>query len=184
MSQKKFIDNFKQSNIAYVKQIDFNTISTVHNVKHNNDLPISNKPHPAIILKIYEDDNLILILCGQSITKKKLEEFQYTHVTNDYIVLKSQHTGLKEDTLFQMHARNINLIDCNTNHFQKKGGVYVLGNLDDAEKSLFNKKLNQHKQILNIINYLENEGCQILPKEEQKNELYKLPLTKRKKKKQ
>lgn len=162
----KFIDLFEQSQIAYVKQVDYNNLTTQNNVEHGNILIHTNDPHPAIILNKYEDENSLLVLCGQSITEEKLEKFTYIHVGNDYIVLKSAHTGLTEDTLFQLHSRNINILKCNKTNFQKKNGSYILGTLNQIEKNTFNRKLNQYPQIHEIISYLEDNGCQILPKKE------------------
>lgn len=171
------INDLNQFDVAYAKQVDFRLLQYNLNVSLNQPLQLAVKPHPVIILEILPKDNLVVCLFGQSITEQKLSELDYIHVDNDYIVVKSKLNGLTELTLFQLHSRNINLLDCTDIHFQRKKGSYILGKLSDGDIGRLALKFNNYPQIQNIIDELK-EGYQVLPLELQEEDDFRLPLTK------
>jgi hypothetical protein len=177
------INDLSKFNVAYAKQVDFKLLKYNLNVSLNQQLQLATEPHPVIILEILPKDNLVVCLFGQSIKESKLKEFNYKYVGNDYIIIKSELNGLTELTLFQLHSRNINLLECTDVHFKRKKGSYILGKLSDGDIAKLALKFATYPQVQNIIDEIKKEGYQVLPLKLQKKKEFKLPLTKITKKK-
>ena len=175
--QQPNVNNLTKFDIAYGNQVDYKLLQYNLNVKLNQQLQLATNPHPMIILETLPKDNLVVCLFGQSITAQKLKEREYKYVGNDYFVVKSEHSGLTELTLFQLHSRNINLLKCTTAHFKRKKGSYILGKLSVGEITELGLMFAQYPQIQNIITELKKQGYQVLPVKEQKKKEFKLKLT-------